>query len=214
VTNGETTDYAHAATGALAWTPELSAGCPGCGFVFPDDDALVQKEFERNLPFARSVADSAKDPANPKSPLGIETKPFYLSSPDGYKDGLPGANFVFEYSYGDPQPVQVLARRSLGAVTLKYRIEDGPVQSAPTKPFEGGDRYGSTGVHYHELRGVVTGTSPGDSVEVWFEGGGHKSESFTYRAVSEPVAPAGRRVLVVAAEDYTGASPNQAPGPH
>ena len=52
VTNGETTDYAHATTGALAWTPELSAGCDGCGFVFPDDEALVQAEFERNLPFA------------------------------------------------------------------------------------------------------------------------------------------------------------------
>ena len=37
VTNGETTDYAHAETGALAWTPELSEGCQGCGFVFPDD---------------------------------------------------------------------------------------------------------------------------------------------------------------------------------
>ena len=50
VTNGETTDYAHASAGALAWTPELSAGCPNCGFVFPDDEALVQEEFERNLP--------------------------------------------------------------------------------------------------------------------------------------------------------------------
>ena len=42
VTNGETTDYAHAVTGALAWTPELSEGCDGCGFVFPDNEALVQ----------------------------------------------------------------------------------------------------------------------------------------------------------------------------
>ena len=60
------------------------------------------------------------------------------------------------------------------------------------------------------MRGVVTGTSPGDSVEVWFEGGGERSDSFTYRAVSET----GRRVLVVAAEDYTGPSPVQTPGPH
>ena len=52
VTNGETTDYAQP-RGALAWTPELSEGCPGCGFVFPDDEALVQAEFEKNLPFAR-----------------------------------------------------------------------------------------------------------------------------------------------------------------
>ena len=67
VTNGETTDYAHAAAGTLAWTPELSAGCDGCGFVFPDDAALVQAEFERNLPFAQSVANSAADPDDPKS---------------------------------------------------------------------------------------------------------------------------------------------------
>ncbi|HET6666689.1 MAG TPA: M14 family metallopeptidase, partial [Intrasporangium sp.] len=79
VTNGETTDYAHVATGALAWTPELSAGCPTCGFVFPDDEALVQEEFERNLPFARSVAQSAVDPDDPVSVVGIETKPFYLN---------------------------------------------------------------------------------------------------------------------------------------
>jgi len=210
VTNGETTDYAHAATGALAWTPELSEGCPGCGFVFPDDDELVQAEFERNLPFARSVAESAPDPANPKSSLGIETKPFYIESDDPYKEGIPGANFAFDYSYGDPQPVQVLAKRSLGDVTLKYRIDGGPVLSAPTSEWDGGERYDPADVYYRQMRGVVTGTDPGDSVEVWFEGGGERSESFTYEAVSET----GNRVLVVAAEDYSGASPAQTPGPH
>jgi len=210
VTNGETTDYAHTETGALAWTPELSEGCPGCGFVFPDNDGLVQEEFERNLPFARSVANSAGDPANPDSVLGIETQPFYLESEDAYKEGVPGVNFAFDYSYGDPQPVQVLAKRSLGDVTLKYRIGDGEVQSAPTSEWEGGERYGTADVHYRQLRGVVEGTEPGDTVEVWFEGGGERSESFTYEAVSET----GNRVLVVAAEDYSGASPNQAAGPH
>jgi hypothetical protein len=210
VTNGETTDYAHAAAGTLAWTPELSEGCPNCGFVFPDDDALVQAEFERNLPFALSVAKSAKDPDDPESVLGIETKPFYTESDDAYKDGIPGVDFEFAYSYGDPQPVQVLAKRSLGAVTLKYRINGGAVQSAPTSEWTGGERYKPAAVYYHELRGVVTGTSPGNSVEVWFEGGGARSDSFTYQAVSE----SGRRVLVVAAEDYTGPSPVQTPGPH
>ena len=210
VTNGETTDYAHATTGALAWTPELSEGCEGCGFVFPDDDALVQAEFERNLPFALSVAKSADDPDDPESVLGIETKPFYLKSDDPYKEGLPGANFIFDYSYGDPQPVQVLAKRSLGRVTLRYRINGGRVRSASTSEWGGGERYSPADVWYHELRGVVTGTSPGDSVEVWFTGGGKRSDSFTYEAVSE----SGDRVLVVAAEDYSGASPVQAPGPH
>ncbi len=41
------------------------------------------------------------------SHLGLETKPFYLKSDDTYKDGLPLANFTFDYSYGDPQEVRV-----------------------------------------------------------------------------------------------------------
>jgi hypothetical protein len=210
VTNGEVNDYAHAVDGTLAWTPELSEGCEGCGFVFPDDEATIQGEFERVLPFARSVAESAPDPDDPKSSLGIKTKPFYLKSDDPYKDGLPGANFAFKYSYGDPQPVQVLAKKSLGAVTLKYQINGGAVKSAPTSEWTGGERFRPAHVYYHEMRGVVTGTSPGDAVKVWFEGGGQTSDSFTYQAVSET----GRRVLVVAAEDYSGASPVQTPGPH
>jgi hypothetical protein len=210
VTNGETTDYAHATTGALAWTPELSAGCDGCGFVFPDDEELVQAEFERNLPFALSVARSAVDPANPQTVTGITTKPFYVDSEDPYKRSNPGTQLSFNKSYGDPQPVAVIAKRSLGAVTVKYRINGGAVQSAPTSEWEGGSRYNPASVHYHQMRGVVTGTDPGDSVEVWFEGGGQRSESFTYQAVSE----SGNRVLVVAAEDYTGASPVQTAGPH
>ena len=210
VTNGETTDYAHVATGALAWTPELSEGCDGCGFVFPDDEALVQAEFERNLPFAQSVATSAADPDDPVSTVGLKTKPFYLNSDDPYKRGNPHTELTFQYSYGDPQPVAVNAKRSLGPVTVKWRVNGGAVQSAPTSEWAGGERYSPASVYYHQMRGVVTGTDPGDSVEVWFEGGGQRSDSFTYQAVSE----SGNRVVVVAAEDYTGASPVQTPGPH
>ena len=66
------------------------------------------------------------------------------------------------------------------------------------------------GAHYHVVTGLITGTAHGDDVEVWFTGGGRTSASFTYRVVSDT----DRDVLVVAAEDYTGASPVQAPGPH
>ena len=207
VTNGEANDFMHKRGGALAWTPELSPGCPSCGFVFPDDPALVQEEFERNLPFAKSVANSAADPDDPKSSLGIKTKPFYLKSDDPYKDGLPGSNFTFKYSYGDPQPVQVLAKRALGAVTAKYSINGGATRSASTSEWQGGEKYKPASVHYHVMRGTLTGTKPGDKVEVWFEGGGQKSESFTYDMVSD----SNRQMLVVAAEDYTGAS-NGSPG--
>jgi hypothetical protein len=211
VTNGETTDYAHLRDGTLAWTPELSPGCPTCGFVFPDDEALVQEEFERNLPFALSVARSAPNPAHPESSVGIDTKALYVKSDDTYKTGLPLANFTFQYSYGDPQEVRVNALRSIGAVSVKYQINGGAVHTASTSEWNGGERYGGkTDRYYHIMRGFVTGTSPGDSVEVWFEGGGAESDHFTYMAVNETP----RNVLVVAAEDYSGASPGQTPGPH
>jgi Zinc carboxypeptidase len=213
VTNGETTDYAHANTDALAWTPELGDGCPesDCGFVFPDNEAEVQKEFERNIPFALSVAKSAEDPDDPESSLGIETKPFYVKSDDPYKEGIPGANFTFKYSYGDPQEVRVLAKRSLGKVTLKYRINDGRTRSASTSEWRGGERYDPADVYYRVMRGFVRGTDPGDEVEVWFEGKKKaRSDSFTYQAVSD----SNDDVLVVAAEDYSGASPGPTPGPN
>src|SRR6266542_2952558 len=108
---------------------------------------------------------------------------------------------AFPLSYGDPQTVQVTARRSLGAVTLRWRVGGGPVQNAATTEWNGGERFGGPGdVYYRVLRGNVTGTSPGDNVTVWFEGGGQTSDSFSYTAKVESSA----RVLVMAAEDYTG----------
>jgi Zinc carboxypeptidase len=208
ITNGTTDDYAHAKTNTLGWTPELSEGCDGCGFVFPDDEALIEAEFRKNLPFALDVAKSAPNPAQPVSHLGNTTKPFYLdlSAIDPEKTNNPMSDFRFSVSYGDPQPVQVLARRNLGAVTLKYRINGGAVQSGSTSEWNGGERYGDSGdVHYRIMRGNVTGTSPGDVVTVWFEasGGAVRSDSFSYTAKVE--SP--NRVLVLAAEDYTGISP-------
>ena len=205
-TNGETTDYAHARDNTLAWTPELSEGIPGNGFVFPDDEGLIQQEFLNNLPFALDVAKSAPNPAQPVSHLGNTVKPFYLelSSIEPELSGNPQGDFRFAVSYGDPQIVQVLAARSLGQVTLKYQVNGGAVQSAPTSEWNGGERFGGPGdVYYHIMRGQVTGTQPGDSVKVWFEGGGKVSDSFTYAAKVESHA----QVLVLAAEDYSGISP-------
>jgi Zinc carboxypeptidase len=211
-TNGTTDDYSHAKTDALGWTPELGEGVAGNGFVFPDDEALIQREFEINLPFALDVAKSAPTPAQPVSHLGNATKPFYLdvSAIDPEKSGNPMSDFRFSVSYGDPQPVQVLARRSLGAVTLNYKINGGAARTATTSEWSGGERSGGAGdVHYRIMRGNVTGTSPGDSVEVWFSAGAQRSDSFTYKAVSET----GRRVLVLSAEDYSGISPVYKSGP-
>ena len=49
----------------------------------------------------------------------------------------------------------------------------------------------------------MTGTSPGDEVEVWFEGGRKSSPHFTYTARAET----GAKVLILSAENYTAGVP-------
>ena len=206
VTNGETTDYADTVDGTLAFTPELGEGTPGSGFVFPDDEALIQAEFSKTLPFSLGLARSATDPDDPQSPVGFTAESFYLSQADADPENGPLSmfDFTFDVSYGNPQDVRVLAKRSLGPVTVKWQVNDGAAQSASTSEWTGGERYGVGNANYYRvMRGQVTGTSPGDTVNVWFEAGGDRSEAFSYRVVSD----SGDRVLVLAAEDYTGASP-------
>jgi hypothetical protein len=100
----------------------------------------------------------------------------------------------------------VLALRSLGAVTLHWQLNGGAAHTAPASEWTQGQRYGVGNANYYRvMRSEVTGTKPGDSVKVWFTGGGATSDSFTYQAVSNTH----HRVLILAAEDYTGASPAQ-----
>jgi murein tripeptide amidase MpaA len=206
VTNGETTDYADVNAGTIAITPELGEGIPGSEFVFPDDEALVQEEFERTLEFSLSQARSAKDPDDPKTATGIETEPFYLSQTevDPENGSLSMLDFTFTKSYGDPQEVRVLAKRSLGPVTVKYQINGGRVRSTSTREWTEGETYGvGEATYYRVMSGTIRGTRPGDTVKVWFEGGHKRSDAFTYEAVQESHDD----VLIMAAEDYTGASP-------
>ena len=102
------------------------------------------------------MAKSATDPANPVSHLGLTTKPFYLKSDDTYKFGLPEANFVFDRSYGDPQPVQVLAMRSLGDVTVKWQIAGDPTSTAHRRRSgAAAEKYDlGTSRYYHAVRGL------------------------------------------------------------
>jgi hypothetical protein len=198
-TNGETTDHAHTRYGTLAWTPEMDVSDPARGggesvFEFQDSAGDLQDAFDKNLPFALDVAKSAADPANPDTHLDIDTPDF--------------EPHAFAVSYGDPQTVEVNAKRELGRVTVHWTVNGGREQSARTSEWNGGERYGAPGdVYYHRMRGTITGTKPGDEVKVWFEARGRKSSSFTYRAVTDSGAP----VLVMAAEDYSGKANTQAP---
>jgi hypothetical protein len=207
-TNGEFTDWAHGARGTLAWTPELSDH--GGGFVFPDDEALVQEEFEKNLDFALNVAKSANDPDDPVSHAGIDTEGLYLdvSEIDPWKTNWPTSDLTVDISYagGSSQPVEVLAKRASGAVTLNYSIDGGATQTSPTSESPDGERYGGNNAYdayYHYLRGEIPGLEVGDSVEYWFTGGGEASDHVAFDVVEDSDDA---DVLIMAAEDRTGAS--------
>ncbi|MGH2827757.1 MAG: M14 family metallopeptidase, partial [Actinomycetota bacterium] len=208
-TNGDTDTHMTELFGTLGFTPEM-ATCESAsqedpndewidtdcdsGFNFPDDEDLIQAEFERNIPFALSVAESASDPDDPQSVVGRTAEDFRVDS--------------FDVSYGDPQTVSVVAKRALGNKRLRYRINDGPTQTARVSEWAGGERYGDENDDYYaEYRGQVRGASPGDEVEVWFtatrSGASVQSERFTYSLASDT----GDDVLVIANEDYEGVDP-------
>ncbi|MFB6612202.1 M14 family zinc carboxypeptidase [Agromyces sp. NPDC056379] len=222
-TNGDTDSHMQEAYGTLGFTPEMST-CEAAsdsvpddewlaedcqsGFNFPDDEALIQTEFEKNIPFALAVAESALDPNDPISVVDRDAADFVVDS--------------FDVSYGDPQPVAVVAKRDLTAKFMQYRINDGRMRLAPVKEWQGGERYGDENDDYYaEYRGTVKGASPGDTVEVWFSAfpsirdvlKGEKfkkieSEHFTYTLAQDT----GNPVLVIANEDYTGVNPTYPPG--
>jgi murein tripeptide amidase MpaA len=202
ITNGDTLDDGYHTHGILAFTPEGSepAAENVSVFEFQDDEGDVEAEFQRQLLFALDLARSAAHPDTPSSHLGNTTQDFYVDD--------------FAVSYGDPQTVEVSAKRALGDVRLRYRVNDGKVQQAPTEEAPGGERFNNDkGAFYHRLRGEVRGTKPGDEVEVWFESGhgARHSSRFTYSARKET----GSKVLVLAAEDYLAGNPAQDPaGPH
>ncbi len=214
-TNGDTDTHLTARYRTLGFTPEMStceaasdvspddpweAEDCGSGFEFPDDEALVQAEFEKNIPFALSVAKSAKDPDDPVSSVGRTAEDFRIDS--------------FDVSYGDPQTVAVTAKRALKAVLLQYRINGGRTRIAAASEWQGGERYGDENDDYYaELRSTVRGAGAGDKVEVWFTGldlrrGWVRSERFTYTVQRDSRAD----VLVIANEDYTGVNPTYPAG--
>ena len=200
ITNGDALDDAYASKKILGFTPEGSTpNIPNVsGFEFQDVEADIEAEFQRHRLFSIDLAESADDPGNPVSHMGNTVKDFYVQS--------------FEDSYGNPQPVQVTAKRSLGDVQIRYRINEGPVKTADTREFRGGERYyKERGVYYHRVRGTVRGTQRGDQVEVWFTGGRKSSSHFTYTVRQRT----GADVLVMSDENYLGGVPAQDPdGPH
>jgi Zinc carboxypeptidase/Immune inhibitor A peptidase M6 len=216
-TNGDTDTHAQVQYGTLGFTPEMST-CEAAsdsvvndkwlaedcvsGFIFPDDEKLIQAEFEKNIPFALAVAQSTHDPDDPVVPTTLPP----TDAPDLVSD-------PFTVSYGTSQQVAVTAKRSLQNVQLHYSINGGAAVATGVEEWQGGERYGEThDVYYGEFRGTIE-AQPGDEVEVWFTGanddGGQdaavRTAPFTY-TVHDDI---GGDVLILAVEDTTGISPVQ-----
>ena len=110
---------------------------------------------------------------------------------------------------GERQALARRRRRRTGRSTAA-------ASSAPRpREFEGGERYGEPGVYYHRLRARITRhAAPATSVEVWFTGRRQARRTpFTFTVASDDR----HRVLLMAAEDYTGqqlatSSPSRTPG--
>lgn len=217
-TNGDTDTHMQENYGSFGFTPEMGtcksasdenpddewvAEDCGSDFEFPDDEALIEAEFRRNIPFALSVAESTDDPADPESVVG-------RTAPDFVPD-------TFDVSYGDPQTVAVTAKRELKQLRLNYRINNGRTKTVNVSEWRGGERYGhEMNRYYAEFRGEIKGARAGDRVKVWFSGekpGRHwgrdevESAPFTYTVKQDT----GAKILVVANEDYTGFNPYEAP---
>lgn len=208
-TNGEANGHASDINGAAFFTPEMStcqtasnidpddawkpADCASV-FTFPDDEKLIKQEFEKNIPFALSVAESAVRPDQPKSSVGVEAPDF---TPAG---------FTTSYSRGADQEISVVARKSVRDKELKYRINSrGRTYDQTLKPWKGGETFGGEdNLWFDEYRAKVQDGEPGDKVEIWFTGETKSgkpttSERFTYTIAERPRAD----TLVVAEEGAT-----------
>ena len=196
-TNGDTNDHLYQTDRVQSFTPEGTGGTgTGSGFIFQDVEADVQAEFERHVQFALDLARSADDPDNPVSHLGNEAPDFVLDR--------------FNVSYGNPQTVQVNARRDLGRIRLRYRINGGRVRTA-SRPASGEAASATATRATTGTTACAARSAAPTRATRWRCGSTRRSEdvesrSFTYDG------PFGldARVLVLAVEDYTGYS--AAPG--
>ena len=222
-------------TASMAWTPELdecetAAGGTFCtggsGFTFPDDESKVEAVFQKNLDFARNVAATTLDrdrPDRPRNATDDETQYQVKASPDIEPNR-------FNVSYGADADARGHDPPHPRPGRLRRPGRHGPRRQrrarsrCAAQPWRGGERFGDLrGKYYQRVRAqipadfVQPGTAQaarplvaGDVVNVRVIAGSQQ-QRFSYRVVSTRPAGAAKRVLVVAAEDYTGLSPNKTP---
>ena len=214
--NGDTIDNAYMNYGIIGWTPEMDTcatmGEPqGCnGFASPDDEGKVNAVFSKNLQFVMNVTNSLPNLGRPKNydndPSLYQVKPTQDIQPNR-----------FDVSYGKEQVVEALIRKELGPSDITVSVGNSS-QTIRMTTAPAGERYGEVPGYYFERRRATIpatiGTRAlvaGDIVNVVVKAGGLQQE-FRYRIAAVHDDLTKKRVLVVAAEDYKGKSPNVTSG--
>src|SRR4051812_17874508 len=211
--NGDTIDNGYVNYGIIGWTPEMDTCATGgdlnCGqFTYPDVENKVEAVFEKNLAFALNAAESLLTLDRPRN---------YDADPSAYQ--IKATEDIqlnrFDVSYGADQTVEGLFRKSLGDSDAKFSVvgQNGTV-AVPMTVAPAGERYGEIpGYYFERRRATFPGTigtrkvQAGDVVNVLIQAGGQQRQ-FRYRVASVKADATKKRVLVIAAEDYKGVSPN------
>ena len=165
----------------------------------------MQAEFEKNIPFALSVAESADDPDDPVSVVGRDAPRTSASTPS-----------TSPTATRRPSPSWPSARSSDVAHALP-RSTAAATRTARVSEWDGGERYGDENDDYYaEFRGARArrrrrATTCGSGSRASSRGARprSRSERFTYTRASPT---RGDDVLVIANEDYTGVNPTYPPG--
>ncbi len=216
--NGDTIDNAYMNYGIIGWTPEMDTcstlGDPhGCNqFASPDDEEIVEAVFQKNLQFALNVTKSLPNMGRPKE---FEDDPSHYQI-KATQDIQPK---FFDVSYGvTGQQVEAVIRKELGpsfvSVNVVGQTGNANIATIRMTPAPAGERYNEVNGYYFERRRATIPSridnrdlQVGDIVNVVVKAAGLQQE-FRYRIEAKHDDLTKKRVLVVAAEDYTGKSPN------
>jgi hypothetical protein len=216
--NGDTIDNAYLNYGIIGWTPEMDTcgtmGEPsGCNqFASPDDEEKVTAVFEKNLFFALNVVKSMKNLGRPRN---------FENDPSQYQ--VKATQDIqlnkFDVSYGATQTVEAIIRKELGPADITasgVNFSGNTTIRMAASP--AGERYGEApGVYFERRRATIPNRLgnhnlvAGDVINVIVKAGGLQQE-FRYRIEATQQDTTKKRVLVIAAEDYTGKSPNVTAG--
>jgi hypothetical protein len=119
--NGDTIDNEYLNYGMIGWTPEMDTCATGgdasnCRqFSYPDQEDKIGAVFQKNLFFVLNVAESITHIDRPTNwdndPSVYQVKPTYDIQPN-----------KFDVSYGNPQTVEAIVRKSLGQSDVRATV--------------------------------------------------------------------------------------------